>query len=62
VTVEYIAKDDSTVALAHVIQVQNDDHWYQAHVDAHTGELINTIDFVADASVSAQNVLLKILA
>lgn len=62
VTLEYIAKEDNTVALAHVVQVQNADHWYQAHVDAHTGELINTIDFVAEASVSLQIVSLKTLA
>lgn len=22
----------------HLVQVQNDDHWFQASVDAHTGE------------------------
>lgn len=36
----------------YTVQVQNDEHWFVAHVDAHSGEVVNTIDFVAHASVS----------
>jgi extracellular elastinolytic metalloproteinase len=50
VAVEYFAKDNDHVVLTHVVQVKNEDHWYQAHVDAHTGEVINVVDFVAEAS------------
>ncbi|KAF9254368.1 hypothetical protein L218DRAFT_968232 [Marasmius fiardii PR-910] len=51
-TLEYLALDDGTVALVHVFQVQNDAAatWYEAYVDAHSGELLSVTDFVADAS------------
>ncbi len=53
-TIEYLARDDGTVSLVHIIQVQNEEinSWYEAYVDAHTGELISLTDFVAEASVS----------
>lgn len=51
-SLEFFAKQDGTLALTHVVQVQNDDHWFEAFVDAHTGEIVNVIDFVAHASVS----------
>ncbi len=53
-TIEYLARDDGTVSLVHVIQIQNEEvnSWYEAYVDAHTGELISLTDFVAEASVS----------
>lgn len=53
-TVEYLARDDGSVSLVHVIQVQNEEvnSWFEAYVDAHTGELISLTDFVAEASVS----------
>ncbi|KAK7038840.1 hypothetical protein VNI00_010470 [Paramarasmius palmivorus] len=51
-TLEYLALDDGSVALVHVFQVQNEEvnSWYEAYVDAHTGELVSVTDFVADAS------------
>jgi hypothetical protein len=51
---QYFAKDSDHVVLAHVVQVQNDqsDEWYEAFVDANTGEVVNVVSFVADASVS----------
>ncbi|CAE6407528.1 unnamed protein product [Rhizoctonia solani] len=51
-TLEYFAKDSDHVVLAHVVQVQNDqsDEWYEAFVDASTGEVVNVVSFVADAS------------
>lgn len=53
-TVEYVAKDDGSLALTHVVQIQDDAKaiWYEAFVDAHTGELVHITDFVAKASVS----------
>jgi extracellular elastinolytic metalloproteinase len=49
---EYLALSDGSVALAHVIQVQNDEAgtWYEAFVDAHSGEILSVTDFVSDAS------------
>ncbi|KAJ8502662.1 hypothetical protein ONZ45_g11542 [Pleurotus djamor] len=52
---EYYAKPDGSAVLTHVVQVQNDetDAWYEAFVDAHTGELVSVTDFVAHASYRA---------
>ncbi|CAE7145099.1 unnamed protein product [Rhizoctonia solani] len=52
---EYFAKDSDHVVLTHVVQVQNaeTDEWYEAFVDANSGEIVNVVSFVADASVSA---------
>lgn len=51
---EYFAKDSDHVVLAHVVQIQNDQtqEWYEAFVDANSGEIVNVVSFVADASVS----------
>ncbi|KAK0505570.1 Fungalysin metallopeptidase-domain-containing protein [Armillaria luteobubalina] len=51
-SLEYLAQPDGTVALTHVIQVQNDDTnaWYEAFVDAHSGEILSVTDFVAEAT------------
>ncbi|KAF8056609.1 Fungalysin metallopeptidase-domain-containing protein [Lyophyllum atratum] len=51
-TLEYLAKDDGSVVLTHVIQIQNEaaGTWYQAFVDAHSGELASITDFVTQAS------------
>ncbi|EEB95667.1 hypothetical protein MPER_05323, partial [Moniliophthora perniciosa FA553] len=51
-TLEYLALEDGSVALVHVFQVQNDEvsSWYEAYVDAHSGELLSVTDFVADLS------------
>ncbi|CAA7263419.1 unnamed protein product [Cyclocybe aegerita] len=47
--IEYLALSNGTVALVHVIQVQNDEAgvWLEVHVDAHTGEVHSAVDFVA---------------
>lgn len=50
VKTEYFIKDDSSAVLTHVVQVQNEDHWYESFIDAQTGELVNVIDFVAEAA------------
>ncbi|KAF9261299.1 hypothetical protein L218DRAFT_1001814 [Marasmius fiardii PR-910] len=51
-SLEYIVLQDGSVALAHVFQLQNDDagSWYEAYVDAHSGDLVSVTDFVSDAS------------
>ncbi|KAG8695805.1 hypothetical protein FRC08_007548, partial [Ceratobasidium sp. 394] len=48
----YFATDNDHLVLAHVIQIQNihSGDWKQAYVDANSGELVNIVDFVADAS------------
>ncbi|KAL0957918.1 hypothetical protein HGRIS_000099 [Hohenbuehelia grisea] len=51
-SIEYFVKADGTAALSHVIQIQNDEAftWYEAFVDAHTGELLSVTDFVNKAT------------
>ncbi|KAG8689379.1 hypothetical protein FRC11_002881 [Ceratobasidium sp. 423] len=51
-SLEYFAKDSDHVVLTHVVQVQNDQtqEWYEAFVDANSGEVVNVVSFVADAS------------
>jgi hypothetical protein len=54
-TIEYLVKDDGFVALTHVVQIRNETAgtWYQAFVDAHSGDLSTITDFVSRASVCA---------
>ncbi|KAF8601974.1 hypothetical protein BDV93DRAFT_474962 [Ceratobasidium sp. AG-I] len=49
---EYFAKDTDHVVLTHTIQVQNEStgEWYLVYVDAASGEVVNLVDFVSDAS------------
>jgi len=51
---EYYAKPDGTVALVHVIEIQNDKIavWVEAYVDAHSGDIVGSTDFVAKSGVS----------
>lgn len=53
-TLEYLALQDGSAALVHVVEVQNlrKGVWYEAFIDAHTGDLRSVTDFVARASVS----------
>ncbi|KAF9262344.1 hypothetical protein L218DRAFT_867734 [Marasmius fiardii PR-910] len=50
-TVKYLVRQDGSVALVHVFQVQNDGAgtWYEAYADAHSEELLSVTDFVAHA-------------
>ncbi|KAK7457928.1 hypothetical protein VKT23_010275 [Stygiomarasmius scandens] len=50
--VEYLVRPDGSVKLSHVVQVSNADEgtWYEAFVDAHSGELLSVTDFVAEAT------------
>ena len=56
-TLEFVAKKDGSLALTHVMQIQNDETgaWFEAFIDAHTGELVQLTDFVAKASVGASS-------
>ncbi|KAM5541593.1 hypothetical protein V8D89_004783 [Ganoderma adspersum] len=49
---EFVAKQDGSVTLTHVVQVRDDSNamWYEAFVDAHTGDIVQLTDFVAHAS------------
>ncbi|KAG5644638.1 hypothetical protein DXG03_008020 [Asterophora parasitica] len=49
---EYLARPDGSVALTHVVQIQNEQAgtWYEAFVDAHSGEILTVTDFVSDAT------------
>ncbi|TFK32692.1 metallo proteinase 10 [Crucibulum laeve] len=51
-TLEYLVKADGSVALTHVVQVQNNETnaWYEAYICAHSGELVSVTDFVAHAT------------
>ena len=53
VSLEWVAKKDGSLALAHVVQIQNvvRHEFYEAFIDAHHGNLIQLTDFVARASV-----------
>ncbi|KAF9459618.1 Fungalysin metallopeptidase-domain-containing protein [Collybia nuda] len=53
--IEYLVREDGSVVLTHVVQIQNEavGIWYQAFVDAHTGDLASIVDFVAHASYFA---------
>ncbi|KAG6832658.1 hypothetical protein H0H87_000840 [Tephrocybe sp. NHM501043] len=52
-TLEYLVQSDGFVALVHVLQIQNEvsGTWYEAFVDAHSGEILSVTDFVSDALV-----------
>ncbi|THH27526.1 hypothetical protein EUX98_g6669 [Antrodiella citrinella] len=62
-TLEYLAKQDGSVALTHVFQVRNEDAntWYEAFVDAHTGELASVTDFRAEAAYRVLPITSEIL-
>ncbi|KAK0449001.1 Fungalysin metallopeptidase-domain-containing protein [Desarmillaria tabescens] len=51
-SLEYLAHSDGSIALTHVVQVQNEETnaWYEAFVDAHLGEILSVTDFVAQAT------------
>jgi len=53
-SLQYLANADGSSSLVHVIQVKNDEagKYFQAYVDAHTGQLVSTVNFVAEATVS----------
>ncbi|KAI0075127.1 hypothetical protein K474DRAFT_1676603 [Panus rudis PR-1116 ss-1] len=62
-TLEFVAKDDGSVALAHVVQIQNDETgtWFEGFIDAHTGDLVHVTDFVTKASYRVLPITKEIL-
>ncbi|CAG7847124.1 Extracellular metalloproteinase MEP; AltName: Full=Elastinolytic metalloproteinase MEP; AltName: Full=Fungalysin MEP; Flags: Precursor [Serendipita indica DSM 11827] len=54
-TLEYYVKQDGSLALTYVVEVQTADgnHWYEAFVDASNAQIVATNDFVAGASYVA---------
>jgi hypothetical protein len=58
-SLEYVVKEDNSAVLTHVVQIQNNKTgaWYEAFVDAHSGDLVSVTDFVTDATVSTHNFL-----
>jgi extracellular elastinolytic metalloproteinase len=52
-SIQYLVKSDGSAALTHVMQIQNEEAgtWFDAFVDAHSGELLHVTDFVSKASV-----------
>ncbi|KAF8749231.1 Fungalysin metallopeptidase (M36) [Rhizoctonia solani] len=59
VGLEYFAKDTDQVVLTHTVQVQNTAtmEWYLVYIDASNGEVVNLVDFTAEASVLPRNPL-----
>ncbi|KAI0341873.1 hypothetical protein BDW22DRAFT_1331315 [Trametopsis cervina] len=51
-SLEYVAKEDNSLKLAHVVQIRDDSKglWVEAFVDAHNGDVIQLTDFVAKAT------------
>ncbi|KAF6765572.1 hypothetical protein DFP72DRAFT_1108400 [Ephemerocybe angulata] len=53
ISLQYLARPDGSVALVHAVQIQNEqvNSWYEAFVDAHSGELLSATDFTFEASL-----------
>ena len=53
-SLEYLARPDGSAVLTFVAQIQNEaeNTWYEAFIDAHSGDLVSVIDFTAEAAVS----------
>ncbi|KAI0739678.1 Fungalysin metallopeptidase-domain-containing protein [Daedaleopsis nitida] len=62
-TLEFVAKKDGSLALTHVVQIQNDETgaWFEAFVDAHSGEVVQLTDFVAKATYRVLPITKEIL-
>ncbi|PFH46766.1 hypothetical protein AMATHDRAFT_153918 [Amanita thiersii Skay4041] len=51
-SLEFLALEDGSAALTHVIQIENDQTgaWFEAFVDAHSAKVLSVTDFVTDAT------------
>ena len=60
-TLQYFVLDDGTLALTYAFQVNNETTgaWYEAFVDAHSGQLLSVTDFVTHATVSPSNIAIR---
>ncbi|KAF8872228.1 Fungalysin metallopeptidase-domain-containing protein [Infundibulicybe gibba] len=54
-TLEYLVQSDGSIALTYVVQIQNNKTgtWFEAFMDAHSGDILSVTDFVARASYKA---------
>ncbi|PPR02915.1 hypothetical protein CVT24_012208 [Panaeolus cyanescens] len=61
---QYFSKDDGSMALVYSVQLRNQEHgsWYEAHIDAHTGEILSINDFASDASYTVVPIRRKSVA
>ncbi|ESK94191.1 putative extracellular elastinolytic metalloproteinase precursor [Moniliophthora roreri MCA 2997] len=52
---QYLARPDGSVALVHAVQVNNEEDgtFFEAYVDAHSGDVLSVNDFVAHATFKA---------
>lgn len=52
-SLQYFVKEDNSSVLTHAVQIRNEsaNAWYNAFVDAHSGELVSVVDYVAHATV-----------
>jgi extracellular elastinolytic metalloproteinase len=55
-----VAKSDKSAVLTHVVEVQDAETnaWFEAFVNAESGELVQVTDFVAQATVSTHPIIL----
>ncbi|KAJ3558085.1 hypothetical protein NM688_g1120 [Phlebia brevispora] len=62
-TLSFLARPDGSLALAHTFYVRNATAltWYEAFVDAHTGELLSVNNFVAEAVYRALPITEQVL-
>ncbi|KAF9044991.1 Fungalysin metallopeptidase-domain-containing protein [Panaeolus papilionaceus] len=53
--IKYLARSDDSVALVYTIQIQNAQAatWVEAHVDAHSGAVLSSVNYVAESSYTA---------
>ncbi|KAF8918210.1 Fungalysin metallopeptidase-domain-containing protein [Mucidula mucida] len=51
-SLQYFVKEDNSSVLIHAVQIRNEsaNAWYNAFVDAHSGELVSVVDYVAHAT------------
>ncbi|KAJ7750793.1 Fungalysin metallopeptidase-domain-containing protein [Mycena metata] len=56
-TLEYLVNADNTASLVHVVQIRNKKNrvWVEAFVDAHSGQLLSTIDLYRVLPVDKQD-------
>ncbi|ESK86186.1 putative extracellular elastinolytic metalloproteinase precursor [Moniliophthora roreri MCA 2997] len=54
-TLKYLVRSDGSASLVHAVQVQNEDAgtFYEAYVDAHSGDVLSVTNFVAHATFTA---------
>ncbi|KAJ7233645.1 Fungalysin metallopeptidase-domain-containing protein [Mycena rebaudengoi] len=60
---KYLAKEDGSAALVYSFQVNNQESgtWYEAFVDAHSGELLSVVDFLSESSYLVLSITKKTL-